>query len=273
MIVFSAFRREHAEHRHLDLDGQPVGDRRAGAAGGQPVGAVHRLQDARPRPGSRRRHRCRLRRRPTCRRGCRCHAGSPRPGRTGRCSARPSSSSSSTSASRTARSTRGTRRSRRSRRGRGRGLHRRRCSTRCGPPCRAPSCPVLPQGTRPRREPHGHLAAAGVAAGYRGGSPGWQAAPRAAARSGPDGCSPSAVALVIVVLGAPCSAPPAGATGFRAQGLRGSEDNVREFSVPALVTADPGANLTDLVTNAAAEAPDAVVFSRPRRPAPAAGRT
>jgi long-chain acyl-CoA synthetase len=38
---------------------------------------------------------------------------------------------------------------------------------------------------------------------------------------------------------------------------------VREISVPALVTADPGANLTDLVTRAAAEAPDAVLFSHP----------
>ena len=38
---------------------------------------------------------------------------------------------------------------------------------------------------------------------------------------------------------------------------------MREISVPALVTADPGANLTELVTGAAAEAPDAVLFSRP----------
>jgi long-chain acyl-CoA synthetase len=38
---------------------------------------------------------------------------------------------------------------------------------------------------------------------------------------------------------------------------------VREISVPALVTADPGANLTELVTRAASEAPDAVLFSRP----------
>ena len=38
---------------------------------------------------------------------------------------------------------------------------------------------------------------------------------------------------------------------------------MREVSVPALVTADPGANLTDLVASAAAEAPDAVLFSRP----------
>ncbi len=38
---------------------------------------------------------------------------------------------------------------------------------------------------------------------------------------------------------------------------------MREISVPALVTADPGANLTELVTRAAAEAPDAVLFSRP----------
>ncbi len=38
---------------------------------------------------------------------------------------------------------------------------------------------------------------------------------------------------------------------------------MREISVPALVTADPRANLTELVTRAAAEAPDAVLFSRP----------
>ncbi len=38
---------------------------------------------------------------------------------------------------------------------------------------------------------------------------------------------------------------------------------MREISVPALVTADPGANLTELVTRAAAEAPGAVLFSRP----------
>jgi len=38
---------------------------------------------------------------------------------------------------------------------------------------------------------------------------------------------------------------------------------VREINVPALVTADPAANLTELVSRAAAEAPDAVLFSRP----------
>ena len=36
-----------------------------------------------------------------------------------------------------------------------------------------------------------------------------------------------------------------------------------EISVPALVTPDPAANLTELVTRAAAEAPDAVLFTRP----------
>ena len=35
-----------------------------------------------------------------------------------------------------------------------------------------------------------------------------------------------------------------------------------EISVPALVPPDPQANLTDLVTSAAQEAPDAVLFSR-----------
>jgi len=38
---------------------------------------------------------------------------------------------------------------------------------------------------------------------------------------------------------------------------------VLEISVPALVTPDPAANLTELVTRAAAEAPDAVLFTRP----------
>ncbi|HYY09633.1 MAG TPA: AMP-binding protein, partial [Kineosporiaceae bacterium] len=38
---------------------------------------------------------------------------------------------------------------------------------------------------------------------------------------------------------------------------------MREISVPALVTAAPEANLTELVTRAALEAPEAVLFSRP----------
>jgi len=38
---------------------------------------------------------------------------------------------------------------------------------------------------------------------------------------------------------------------------------VREISVPAIVTSDPGANLTDLVVDNAAQAPGAPLFSRP----------
>ena len=44
-----------------------------------------------------------------------------------------------------------------------------------------------------------------------------------------------------------------------------------EISVPALVTPDPAANLTELVTRAAAEAPAAVLFTRPARGADAGG--
>jgi len=52
--------------------------------------------------------------------------------------------------------------------------------------------------------------------------------------------------------------------------LEESTVSVREYSVPALVEADPARNLTDLITENAAEAPDTVVFSRP---AAGAGRT
>ena len=45
-----------------------------------------------------------------------------------------------------------------------------------------------------------------------------------------------------------------------------------EISVPALVTPDPAANLTELVTRAAAEAPEAVLFSRPAAGGGAGGR-
>ena len=104
-----------------------------------------------------------------------------------------------------------------------------------------------------------------VAAGYRGGCRSGAGGPRGERHAEwrgqgadhPPSCWLSSSSGAIVVSRA------SGRHGSRARGLRGSEDNVREISVPALVTADPGANLTDLVDPRRGEAPDAVLFSRP----------
>src|SRR5947209_2788165 len=86
------------------------------------------------------------------------------------------------------------------------------------------------------------------------------------------GCRPRGRPVVIV---GTCGAPRRPAAGLRdATGAEARADRRRtvlEISVPALVTPDPAANLTELVTRAAAEAPEAVLFSRPASRPDAAG--